>query len=152
MDLEEEFKKIIEYNYLYVLNDDIIIPYILNCFKSICDFLTEKTQASIRYTYNNTDMIVQGFYKIGIENCQKEYEHYNSILRFKAQYQLDYQIMKQTRQKYHNIEFTEFTKYKEFEFCQYEHLDRNSISESDMEFYINKYKFYNNNNYNKENQ
>lgn len=141
MDLEEEFKQTI--HSLNELYSEVIIPYITSCLQSLSDFVKEKTHIYIRFQYHNTERILQGLYKVGVENCQKEYDYYNSILKFKQQFEIDYQIMKQTKQKWFNTELGKFTECQKYSFQQYMYSDRILISKKDMKFYINKYKFYN---------
>lgn len=138
MDLIEEFKQILEFNYLYGLNDDVIIPYIVNCFQSLSNFIKEKTHTSIRFTYGNTDKILQGLYKIGVENCQKQYDHYNNILKFKEQFEIDFRLMLQTQQRYYNL-----YSLSNFAIFKINDDDTKKDLQKEMEFYINKYKFYN---------
>jgi hypothetical protein len=137
MDLEEEFKKIVDYE-LFFLENNVITPYIINCFQSLCNFIKEKLHISVRFTYHNTDRIVKEFYKIGIENCQKEYDYYNSILKFKDQFSIDFQLMTQIRQKYYTLYY-----FSDHPIFKTNNDDIKKNLKKDMEFYINKYKFYN---------
>ncbi len=131
MTLEEEFQEVIQHN-LLLLDSQIIVPYIIDCFYSLSNFIAENTGKSVHFTYDNTDLILQGFYKIGIENCQKKYDYYNSVLNFKSQYQINRQLMIQIRQKYY-----------EYLLGGYSENEPKIVSISDKEFYIKKYKFYN---------
>jgi hypothetical protein len=145
MTLEEEFKDIVEHS-LYELFDKIIIPYLVNCYHSLSNFVSEKTNKPVNFTYDNSDKILQGFYKIGVENCKKEYDYYNSILSFQKQAVIDHQLMKQIRFCYFLTDFNE-NKFKQFNntisYQVYNHQNRKKILDFDKEFYIKKYKFYN---------
>jgi hypothetical protein len=132
MTLEEEFAEIIQHN-LFLLDSQIIVPYVVDCFYTLSAFIAENIGKSVHFTYDNTDLILQGFYKIGIENCQKKYDYYNSILNFKSQYQIDRQLMIQIRQKYYNYALQNSILATEPKI----------VSITDKEFYIKKYKFYN---------
>ena len=131
MTLEEEFEEIM-FHSLVLLNDEIIVPYIIKCFYTLSNFITEKTSESIRFTYDNTDKILQGFYRIGIENCQEKYNYYTSILEFKEQFIENRQLMVQIRNNWlHN------------QICNFYESQPKIIPLSDKEFYVKKYKFYN---------
>lgn len=142
MELEEEFAIIIKEE-LLPLKQNIIYPYIMSCYKSLSDFVSEKTHIYIRFNHHHTEQIVRGFYKIGIENCQKEYNYYNSILIFREQFDVDYQLMMQIRLKYYSYSFNEYVKHKnQTLLLMSESSDKYYLTKKDIKFYIDKYKFY----------
>lgn len=129
MELKKEFEKLV-----YSLNElhSVITLYIKNSFQSLNSFIQEKTHIYIRSDYHNTEQILLGFYKIGLENCQKEYNYYNSILKFKEQFEIDFQLMFQIRNVWLNNQS-----------CNFFNTEPKIILEKDIKFYIDKYKFYN---------
>jgi hypothetical protein len=144
MTLEEEFKQIIENNLCTLF--DCVIEYIIKSFYSLSIFVTKKTHKSTNFTYDNTDKIIHGFYQIGLENCKKEYEYYQSILKFQNQAKIDCQIMKQIRSCYFTITFNE-NEFKKFNntisYQTYNYQNKKIMPDFDKEFYVKKYKFYN---------